>query len=233
MQNLDLLLRKLQTSKDEIDLVSAKLSPGEKWRIGHPTEILRALEAKLPPEWNDWEPTLLFKKVEGTFGTLNEVTRQKILAIQACVSTNLPWMDYDTFENVCLAFCGQIPIWGTIEPLDLHEIMFGVGVLRMIREEEEFGDEIHGYMAATLAYNSLFACPPALPPEVQTIIDRISPETRELGREALDTWNKGVRVEDTTSEPNDAFEAQLQKLQMSDEWYRLGKDFDVFSLQHT
>jgi len=226
MPLFDQLIEKLQTSKDEIDLVNAKVGNGERWRIGHPMEIILALDAKLPVEWTEWEPPVLFKRAEGIFGTLNEVTRQKMLAIQVARTTDRPWHDWDVFENTCLAFCGQIPLWGELEPLDLHEMAFGMGCLDDIRPEE-YGDEVQGYIATTLVYNSLYAVPSCLP-DVSAIVDRLEPESRDLIRQAQQAFAAGVQVPSVESDPIDALEAQLQKMQLVEDWYRLGRNYNEF-----
>ena len=226
MPLFDQLIEKLQTSKDEIDLVNAKVGNGERWRIGHPMEIILALDAKLPLEWTEWEPPVLFKRVEGIFGTVNEVTRQKMLAIQVARTTDRPWHDWDVFENTCLAFCGQIPLWGELEPLDLHEMAFGMGCLDDIRPEE-YGDEVQGYMAATMVYNSLYAVPPCLP-DVSAIVDRLEPEARDLIGQAKQAFAAGVQVPSVESDPIDALEAQLQKMQLVEDWYKLGRNYNEF-----
>lgn len=226
MPQFDLILEKLQATKDEVDLVRAKLGNGERWSIGHPSEIILSLDSKLPIEWTEWEPEVLFKRIEGIFGTLNEVTRQKILAIQVARTTNRPWHDWDVFENTCLAFCGQIPLWGELEPLDLHEMAFGMGCLDDIRSEE-YGDDVQGYMAATLAYNTLYAVPPSMP-DVSEIVDRLMPdiELRDLVRQTHQAWAAGVRPESVESDPVDALEAQLQKMQIVEDWYLLGRNYN-------
>jgi hypothetical protein len=224
MPLFDQILEKLQASKDEIDLVNAKLGNGERWRIGHPMEIIMALDAKLPVDWTEWEPSVLFKRVEGIFGTLNEITRQKMLAIQVARTTDRPWHDWDVFENTCLAFCGQIPLWGELEPLDLHEMAFGMGCLDDIRPEE-YGDDVQGYIATTLVYNSLYMVPPSLP-DVGSIVDRLMPEARDLVRQTKQSWDAGVRLESVESDPIDALEAQLQKVQLVEDWYLLGRNYN-------
>jgi hypothetical protein len=228
MQTFDQILEKLQTTKDEVDLVRAKLGDGKRWKLGHPSEVILALDNKLPIDWTDWEPEVLFKRIEGIFGSIDEVMRQKILAIQVARTTNRPWHDWDVFENTCLAFCNQIPLWGELEPLDLHEVAFGLGCLDDIREEA-YGDDVLGYIAATLMYNFLFMCPPMFP-DVSNILDRLSPETRELVGQVSQTWHSGIRPQSVETEPVNAVEAQLQKLAICEDWYNLGRNYNEFLL---
>jgi hypothetical protein len=226
MPLFDQILEKLQASKDEIDLANAKLGNGERWRVGHPMEIIMALDAKLPVDWTEWEPPVLFKRSEGIFGTINEVTKQKMLAIQVARTTDRPWHDWDVFENTCLAFCGQIPLWGELEPLDLHEMAFGMGCLDDIRPEE-YGDDVLGYIATTMVYNSLYTVPSSFP-DVSAIIDRLDPDARDLTRQTRQAWDAGVRVPSVESDPVDALEVQIQKMQLMEDWYLLGRNYNEF-----
>jgi hypothetical protein len=219
----DLLLQKLQATKDEVDLVAAKLGSGDRWQVGHPIEIIRALDSKMPIDWPEWEPPVLFKRIEGIFGSLDEVARQKILAIAVARTTDRPWHDWDVFENTCLAFVGQIPLWGELEPLDLHEMAFGMGCMDDIREDQ-YGDDVLGYIATTLVYNSLYSSPPSLP-DVSSIINRIATDLRDLSRQTLQAWDAGVRPESVETDPIDPLEAQLQKMQIVEDWYSLGKNW--------
>jgi hypothetical protein len=228
MPIFDQILEKLQTTKDEVDLVRAKLGDGQRWKLGHPAEVILALDNKLPVDWTDWEPGVLFKRIEGIFGTIDEVMRQKILAIQVARTTDRPWHDWDVFENTCLSFNNQIPLWGELEPLDLHEIAFGLGCLDDIREDV-YGDDVLGYIAATLIYNYLFMCPPVFP-DVSSILERISPETRDLVGQVSQMWHSGIRPQSVETDPVDAAEAQLQKLQICEDWYNLGRNYNEFLL---
>jgi hypothetical protein len=189
-------------------------------------EIIMALDAKLPVDWTEWEPPVLFKRSEGIFGTINEVTKQKMLAIQVARTTDRPWHDWDVFENTCLAFCGQIPLWGELEPLDLHEMAFGMGCLDDIRPEE-YGDDVLGYIATTMVYNNLYTVPSSFP-DVSAIIDRLDPDARDLTRQTRQAWDAGVRVPSVESDPVDALEVQIQKMQLMEDWYLLGRNYNEF-----
>ena len=216
MAAFDDFLKKLNLTPDEAMQIENRISPKFKWTTGHPVEIMVALERTMPPEWTDFEPETLFKLVHGSFGDVKK-DELKILALQVAMTTDRPWMDWDVFENTCLAFMGQSPIWGVLEPMDLHEMAFGLGCLDAIRPDT-YGEDVLGYIAATYVYNGLLIQPPA-GPDVAHIIARLAGPAPE-GVKVI--WDNGVRAGD---DPVDAIEAQLQKMQVVQDWYHFGKDF--------
>lgn len=197
----------------------------ERWSVGHPIEIMRAIDANLPEDWDQWEFPVIFKEVEKKFGEIDTVIQQKIMAIVSCRTTNRPWHDYDIFENTCISFFGGVPIFGELEPLDLHEMAFGIGCMNAIQPNEEFGEEVLGYIGATCVYNSLYISPPIQGADViQNVIKRLYPEVDNLLLQmrqilmAIDVQNV-----DINEDPESIEELQLQKLHVYTSWYNLGR----------
>jgi len=219
MAAFDDFLKKLNLTPNEATQLENRVAPKFKWTVGHPVEIMHALERTLPPEWTDFEPETLFKLIHGSFGDVKK-DEQKIRALQVAMVTDRPWVDWDVFENSCLAFMGQTPLWGILEPLDLNEIAFGIGCLDAIRADDPFSEDVLGYIAATYVYNNLLIQPP-VGPNVAHIMARLSGPPPE-GVQVV--WDNGVRSS-PDHEPVDAMESQLQKMQIVYDWYRLGRDF--------
>jgi hypothetical protein len=220
MAAFDDFLKKLNLTPDEAVQLENRAAPKFKWTSGHPIEIMTALERTLPPEWVDFEPETLMKMIRGYFGDVSK-DEQKIYAVQVAMTTDRPWIDWDVFENSCLAFKGQIPIWGVLEPLDLHEIAFGLGVLDAIRQDN-YSEDVLGYIASTYVYNGLLVQPP-VGPDVKNIMARIGGSVPD-GIQQI--WDNGVRSS-PENDPVDALEAQLQKMQIVNDWYHFGKDFKL------
>lgn len=222
MGALDSFLKKLGITEAEAKQLENAAAPKFKWKFGHPIEILEALERTLPPDWVDYEPETLRKAIAGKFGDEYKKDENKIFALQVAVTTDRTWNDWDVFENTCLAFMGQVPIWGVIEPLDLHEIAFGMGCLERIRKEEKYSEDVLGYIAATYAYNGLIT-QPTVGPDVSEIIRRITSIDSSIVRRY---WDSGLRSDNVNDTPSDPIEAQLQKLEIVEDWYKLGRDYE-------
>ena len=200
------------------------LTPKYKWGdFAHPLEILRQLRKTLPNGWPEWEPEILINHVEIEFGPIDQLTKEKIMALQVALATDVPWNDYDVFENTCLAFTNNIPTFGVIEPLDLHEMAFGIGVLNAIRDEK-YSDEVLGYIASCMVYNGVICQPQDSPlPDVRNYINRIIPDdAKEISQVFIDEWNAGNR---STGDEEDVIDAQMEKLQLIEEWYDAGYNY--------
>ena len=201
-----------------------KMTPKYKWGdFAHPIEILRQLRRTIEPGWPEWEPETLIRHVVAEYGELDQLTIEKILALQTALATDVPWNDFDVFENTCLAFTNNIPEWGVVEPLDLHEMAFGVGVLDAIRDEE-YGDEVKGYIASTLVYNGVICQPkdsklPNVKPYLNRLLDE---EGQELSAMYEREWLQGNR---STGDEEDPVEVQMDKLQTIEEWYDAGYNY--------
>lgn len=196
--------------------------------FAHALEILAQMRKFLTKEyglgWPEWEPEVLIKFVEETFGKVNDLTKNKIWALQSALTTDAPWQDFDIFENCILSWCNESPIFGVIQPMDLHELAFGIGILDSIRTEV-YSDEVLGYIAATLLNNGVLGTPIDVPlPNVNMIMERsLSEEHRAIRDIALQQWAKGFR---SRSEPQDIVEQQLLNYQMILDWYNAGRFYE-------
>jgi hypothetical protein len=206
--------------------VQDELTPKYQWgSFAHPLEILAQLRKTMSKAyglgWTEWDPEVLSRFVVEQFEPISNLTENKIWALQSALTTDAPWHDYDIFENVALSFCNETPMFGVIQPIDLHELAFCLGVLDAIRTDV-YSDEVRGYIAAVLQYNGVLACPPDVPlPSVNDIIQRsLTEEHRALRDAALDLWARGQR---SAEEPRNVIENQLYNFQLLDEWYSAGR----------
>lgn len=200
----------------------------------HPLEILSQLRAHLSKKvglnWAELDPGTLIKFIELEFGSVDDITKHKIWALQNALTTDIPWQDYDIFENCCLAFTNHIPIFGLTEPLDPHEMAFGIGILDALREDI-YNDEVRGYIAAVMQYNGIICqAPESKIPSVKNIIYRNLDEVnRRMADMIIQEWVKGIRSPD---EPVDAIQVQLYNIQMIEEWYAAGNMYVPTILQN-
>jgi len=204
------------------------LAPKYKWgEFAHPIEILAALRRHLSKSygfgWTEWDPATLIRFVNIEFGETNEWTNQKILALSLALTSDKPWTEYDVFENVCLAFNNHIPTWGVTEPMDTFEMAFGIGVLDAIRQDE-YDDDVLGYMAATYLHSGVIALPDSLPvPDVNFIMQRQFPnEIKDFANECILEWDAGNR---TFEDPESPLDVQLSRFFEIEESYNNGNDY--------
>lgn len=206
------------------DALADKYTWGE---FAHPIEILAGLRRHMTKSygfnWTKWDPDVLVRFTQHQFGELDELTKEKIMALSVVITTDAPWRDYDVFENTCLAFCNQIPLWGVLEPIDTYEMAFGMGVLEAIREDE-YSEDVLGYMAATLLRNGVIAVPDSLPiPDINFILRRQIPaETRPFADQCIQEWDQGNRV---FEDPENPLDVQLARFFEIEDAYKRGNDY--------
>lgn len=199
------------------DALAVKYSWGD---YAHPIEILAGLRQHMSRayglQWTNWDPDVLVHFVIKQFGEISDLTAQKVMAILVALTTDAPWTQFDTFENTCLVFSNNIPLWGIIEPMDTFEMAFGMGVLDAIRTDE-YSDDVLGYIAATLLRNGVIAVPDSLPiPDVNFILRRQIPDdVRPFADQCIHEWESGNRVFEDYENPLDVQLARFFEIEES------------------
>lgn len=141
-------------------------------RRAHPIQLLEVLTMRYKTAWVEWEPETLWWTLRRDFGPLGQLTRNKIGALRVAVTTDIPWQDWDTFENCGLTWNDIIPAFGESQLMTPAQIAFSVSVLRGIRSDEEFQHEVSAYIAAILDDHGFVYAPEEWFPGTQTILDR-------------------------------------------------------------
>ncbi len=106
------------------------------------------------------------------YGPVGDVARNKISALRVAVSTDLPWLDWDTFEDCGLSWNDIVPVMGTYQPMTPMQTAFAVHVLRTIRPDEEFSAEVKAYIAAVLDDHGFVFAPELFYDGAQELLDR-------------------------------------------------------------
>lgn len=138
----------------------------------HPMQIFEVLTMRYQEDWVEWEPETLWWALRRDFGPVGEVSRNKIMALRLAAVTDMPWLDWDTFENCSLAWSGTIPIFGAYQPVTPSQAAFGVQILREIRGDENFAWEVKAYIAAILEDSGFVYAPEEWYAGAQDVIDR-------------------------------------------------------------
>ena len=207
------------------------------WGINeHPLSLIAQITAMLvhkyqeqATDWPSWEPNVLLDLISKWLGIekLHPTTKNKILALQTALSTDIPWEDWDVFENFCLAMVNETPIWGEMQPLDPEEMAFGIGVLNAIGPDEEFGTDVLGYIAAVLVYNGFLALPNSHPlPDVEDLVLRmISDDLKPISKQIVQLYDSGA--EGDINAENSLVLRQVGKLHELEKWYNLGREMPL------
>jgi hypothetical protein len=142
------------------------------YRRAHPLQILEVLGLRYKTNWPDWEPETLWWAMRRDYGPVGEIARNKIGALRIAVISDMPWQDFDTFENCADAWNDLVPIFGAFNPVSPMQAALAVSVLRGIRPDEEFGYEVSAYIAAILEEHGWVLAPEEWFPGAQAILDR-------------------------------------------------------------
>ncbi len=155
----------------------------------HPLQIFDVLNMRYNEDWVEWEPETLWWALRRDFGSVGEVNRNKIMALRLAAVTDVPWLDWDAFENSTLAWNDIIPLFGTYQPVTPAQAAFGVHVLRTIRAEEAFAWEVKAYIAAGLEDDGFVYAPDDWYAGAQEVIDR-KKWLAEFRDQISDAWQK-------------------------------------------
>lgn len=143
-------------------------------RQAHPLQIFDVLAMRYREQWVEWEPDTLWWALRRDFGPVGELARNKIQALSLAATTDMPWLDWDVFENSGLAWNDVMPLFGAFQPLTPMQVAFTVQVLRGVRADEDISHEVSAYMAAVLEEHGWVYAPEEWFPGAQEILDRRS-----------------------------------------------------------
>src|SRR5690606_7925038 len=93
-------------------------------------------------------------------------------ALRVAVTTDLPWLDWDVFEDSGLTWNDTIPIIGAFQPMTPAQTAFTVQILRAIRSDEPFDTEVKAYIAAILEEHGFVYAPKEYFDGAQELLDR-------------------------------------------------------------
>lgn len=92
---------------------------------------------------------------------ISDINKNKIMAVIACMESDLPYDEWHVFEKVGEAFNNQLPNLSHIQPLTPGECAWTVKCLRSIREKP-LSDEVKTYIASCLHDDGFLMCPSEL-----------------------------------------------------------------------
>lgn len=115
----------------------------------HPVAITFVLMEKFGVDWFEWEPETLRGEILVTFKatSISEHNWQKIQAVRTLTNTVGFWKEWHIFEKIIQALNNNIPRFDISQRGTMSQLMAGVDIANQIRNEE-YGDEIHRYIAA-------------------------------------------------------------------------------------
>lgn len=179
----------------------------------HPLQILDTLTMRYRTAWADWEPATLWWALRKDFGPVGDLTRNKIMALRVAVTSDMPWLDWDIFEDSGLAWNDIIPMIGAFQPMSPAQTAFAVSIFRAIRDDEAFDAEVIAYIGSILEDHGWVYAPEEFFGPVQTLLDR-KKWTVGIREEVAAAWERIKDVDPTTIEwrPDHPLDIHLLKI---------------------
>lgn len=179
----------------------------------HPLQILDTLTMRYGTEWTNWESATLWWALRRDFGPVGDVARNKIMALRIAVGTDMPWLDWDVFEDSGLAWNDIVPMIGQFQPMTPMQMAFAVHILKEIRSDEIFDAEVKAYIAALLEEHGWVYAPEEFFDGAQELMDR---RVWLVGfkQEVMKAWERVRNVDPTAIDwrPDNPLDIHLLKL---------------------
>lgn len=180
----------------------------------HPVQLLEVLTMRYKTDWSEWESDTLWWALRRSFGPVGEVTRNKIMALRLAATTDVPWLDWDVFEDCGLSWNDIVPSMGTFQPMTPMQAAFTVQVLREIRPDDEFAHEVKAYMAAILDDHGWVWAPDEWFDGAQEVLEKNREHLVGLKNDVKVTWEKVRTIDPATVDWNEDDPRDIHILKM-------------------
>jgi len=198
----------------------------------HPLALVAYLKSLYDDEWAEWLPETLWQAVRSDVGSISDVNKNKVQALALSLSTDFPWKDWTTFENVGLAFNDTIPVFGQMQPLNPSETAFTIRTLKKLNTSRDidpvkFSDEVLGYIASVCLSNGIVHAPSEWFGPVQSLVDEQN-NNKEIVPDLLSAWksikNTDEDLSDASLNENDPSQVYVSRMLVIREYLRSKKE---------
>lgn len=110
----------------------------------------------LGPDYLAWTSEALHAELEDRFGKIGVVTWERIQALRVLHAHDAFWKEWEVFEKITAAILGEAPIFSFVQPPEAEEIAVSLTVAKKINGENEFSDDVLGYIAAACLNDGLW-----------------------------------------------------------------------------
>ena len=178
----------------------------------NPIKLKDMLMAEYGQEWITWAPESIV--LEAFWGKANDLLLDKVMALQLCLGTDTPWIEWNVFEKVGRCFTNQDVDFFTFQPLSTGECSITMDIMQQIREDEQFSIEANLYVANIAFSEHLLALPMDMFLEDTNIELSKMIYLPEIAKSTLVAWDKVKNLELLDKEFNleDPVQNQLSKL---------------------
>lgn len=128
----------------------------------HPFVLDLALLRKYGPEWMQWEPETLEKRICTDFHTrnLSQLNFDKLNAVKCLHLVDLFWDAWTVFSPCTQALSGIPPDFRVMQALTVPQLMIAIDIASKLRDDMEYSLEVKTFMEVCCLHDGV-ACPPA------------------------------------------------------------------------
>lgn len=186
----------------------------------HPLRLLVFLREQYGDAWVEWLPETLWTTIRNDVGSISDVNKNKVQALSLALMTDVPWNDWQAFENVGCSFNGTIPVFGQMQPLSPAETAFTIQTLKKLHDFN-FSDDVRGYIASVCMNRGIVYAPKKWFSNVQDLIDEQN-KSPELFAQFKQAWTKLNREDLSNISLSDdkVMDVQMAKLWAIKEYLR-------------
>jgi len=127
----------------------------------HPIILSAVLFTHFGAQWFTWVPETLWKEIIEDFGlkTLTDHTRSKIQAVRTIHITDWCWTKWEVFCPIVQALNNNIPDFEIMRKPTISQLFFTADVMGVLRDDVDWGEEVCGFVAASLLTKSVTYAP--------------------------------------------------------------------------
>jgi len=158
--------------------------------------VYNFITRELGDDWGEWEIETIYKVLWLKFSvSLEDVNRDKILAIRHLCNSDQPFWDWYEFNQLALAFSGSIADFEFLKKPSPGMIINAVKTMNHIRPDREgqFNNEVVKYICISLKDDGIYAPPPSLYKLIaDKFKDMVSDEIKKAWKGIYDIYQKLV-----------------------------------------
>jgi len=157
-------------------------------------KIYDFLNGALGEDWYDWEVETLERMLFIKYGVaLEEVNRDKVLAIRHICRSDGCFFDWFEFNQVALSFSGCIAGFDALRNPSPGSVVNAVKTVNHIRPDRngEFGIDVQKFICIIFVNEGLYICPPSIKSTVgDTMKQFVSTDMQELEPKIIDRYKQ-------------------------------------------
>ena len=127
----------------------------------HPVVFDVSLLKQYDADWFDWEAGTLWKEIKEDFRvpSISDHAKAKIQAVKTLHINEWYWDKWEIFCWITQALNNNIPDFQILQKPSVPQLMNSVDIATMVRDNEEFNQEVQAFVAAAMVEEGVFYAP--------------------------------------------------------------------------